>query len=150
MNASEYIAKTAWIDSLELPCSLPIKEGCNVPNYPVVSKEQIQIAFQYAVKNKCQAEVRIAIQDGISVGGINYMVGGGGSEGDGGRAFSPGRKWGEFPSSTAADLYYSRYLLKCLIQKSEYSSKHKKLIEPCLKELIKHIDSINFQLELFA
>jgi hypothetical protein len=150
MNAMNYLAITSWIDFLKLPYSLPIKEGWNIPDYPVVPRTHTSIVFLYSIKNKCHAEVRIAMQDGFSVGSFSFMVGGGGSSGDGGSSFAPGRKWGEFPSHNAADLFYSRDLLKHLIDKGKYSIKHKKLTEPCIKELIKHINSINLQMELFA
>ncbi len=153
INYNDFLNNTSWVKSLKLPCSLPIKDGWNIPDYPVIASDMAEQTFFYYKRNYCFAEVRITVQDEIPVGGINHMVGGGGSCGDGGGGFAPGRKWGEFETFEAADLYYSRELLECLISKGEYSEKHKRLTDPCIKKLIEHINSINvlnIQLELFA
>jgi hypothetical protein len=149
LKPSEYLSRFEWIKSLELKPSLPIKEGCDCPDYPIILDSKSKAIFFYEQKNKCRAEVRIALQDNYAVGSFDFMVGCG-SEGDGGEGFAPGRKWGEFSSLDAADLYYSRYLLERLIHKSNYSPRHKRLTEPCIKKLIEHIQSIKLQLELFA
>jgi hypothetical protein len=148
MDTLDLTKSFTWIEDLKLPYSLPIAEGSNCPDYPVVmNKKKHIIIFLYEKKNKCCASVSLALQDGFWVGGIYFMVGGGGCEGDGGRCFAPGRKWGEFRYKEHADLYYSYSLLRGLIHYGEHSSHHKKLISPCLEELIKHINSISFQLE---
>lgn len=73
-------------------------------HYPVLQDRKQYRVVKLSFGSKVFAEARFGLQDGIPVMGYNWM------DGKGGGGCAPGRKWGEFDTLKAAEIYAWEYM----------------------------------------
>ena len=80
-----------------------IKNKTDLSDYPVLQKDEYEIAFRFYKSGKALIELKIGLQDGIPVAGYHFEIIGG-LVGCCGGGHNPGRKWGEYSTLKEAEL----------------------------------------------